>query len=149
MQYFLKIAKISGWLLVMILVLYFITGYGMTDKYGMSIIMSHLHVRRWHKYLALPFMLFLLLHVTPYYVARKQIMRLVLIFLLVICLPIASVYAVNEFQKQSAQQVTHEQGENRSVRCNKCPNKCLIKPNQTGKCGRYKNVDGRLQSTQN
>jgi len=32
----------------------------------------------------------------------------------------------------------------KSIQCNNCPCNCLIKPNQTGECGQYKNVDGKL-----
>lgn len=32
----------------------------------------------------------------------------------------------------------------KAVRCNKCPCNCLIKPNKTGECGQYKNINGKL-----
>jgi len=34
----------------------------------------------------------------------------------------------------------------KSIQCNNCPCNCLIKPNQAGDCGQYKNVDGKLVS---
>lgn len=40
--------------------------------------------------------------------------------------------------------VKSEKTQVKSIRCDNCPCNCLIKPNQTGECGQYKNVNGKL-----
>ena len=37
-----------------------------------------------------------------------------------------------------------EKNQTKAVRCNKCPCNCFIKLNQTGECGQYKNINGKL-----
>lgn len=37
----------------------------------------------------------------------------------------------------------------KTIRCNNCPCNCLIKPNQAGECGQYKNINGKLVSVKN
>jgi len=142
----LKIANISGWLLLIMLILYFISGYSMVHKYGMNHIMNNSQAHYWHGILAFPFLIFLILHIVPYYYVKKQIKRLLIILSIIISLPVLSVLAINKFQKPAVKPpVKSEQTQNKAVRCKNCPNECLIKPNQTGDCGRYKNVDGKLQ----
>lgn len=141
----LKIANISGWLLLIILILYFISGYSMVHKYGMDVLMSKSQAWSWHTYLALPFLVFLLLHIVPHYVVRKQVKRLLIILSIVITLPVLSVLAIDKFQEPEAKPpVKSGQTQDKSVRCKNCPNECLIKPNETGECGQYKNIDGKL-----
>jgi len=142
----LKIANISGWMLLIILILYFISGYSMAHKYGMDVIMSNSQAWSWHTYLALPFLIFLLLHIVPHYVVRKQIKRLLIILSIVIALPVLSVLAIDKFQKPEVKPpVKSEQTQDKSVRCKNCPNECLIKPGEVGKCGKFKNVDGEIK----
>ncbi len=47
-------------------------------------------------------------------------------------------------KSQIQQSVKNEQTQNQTVKCPNCPSQCEIKPGQTGTCGRYKNVDGKL-----
>ncbi len=46
--------------------------------------------------------------------------------------------------KKIKSNVKTEKQQAKSVRCNNCPSNCLIKSNQTGKCGQYKNIKGKL-----
>jgi hypothetical protein len=41
-------------------------------------------------------------------------------------------------------EIKQENTKNKSVRCQNCPANCLIKLNETGDCGQYKNVEGKL-----
>ncbi len=97
----LKIANISGWILLIILLLYFISGYAMVRQYGMDALMTRPHAWFWHKYLTVPFLIFLVLHIVPYYIVRKQIKRFLIILSIVIAVPVIGVYAVNEVYKES------------------------------------------------
>ena len=140
-----KIANISGWLLLVMLILYFISGYAMVHKYGMEGLMNASHAKNWHTYLALPFLIFLFLHIVPYYVVRKQVKKLLITFLVVFSLPVLGVFAINKFQPKEVKPpaVTKEQ-ENKAVQCDKCPKGCIIKPGERGECGRVENIDGKL-----
>lgn len=142
----LKIAGISGWALLAMLVLYFISGYAMVHRYGMDALMNKSQAWFWHKCLTVPFFVFLALHIAPYYIVRKQVKRLLLISAIVLALPVLGVYAVNELQKQEAKpSETQQERVQKAVACPNCSKGCVIKPGQTGECGKYKNVDGNLR----
>lgn len=143
----LKIANISGWILLIILIFYFISGYAVAHKYGMDALMSKPQAWAWHKNLAAPFFVFLLLHIVPYYIVKKQVKRLIIILSIVIALPVMSVLAINKFQKPEAKPPAKSGQENKSIRCQNCSRECLIKPGETGECGELENIDGKLKPT--
>lgn len=139
-----KIAKISGWMLIIVLVLYFISGYAMIHKYGMDVLMTRSQAHSWHNYLAIPLLTLLLLHIAPYYYTRKRLKRLMVLLFLVIIIPALSVLAINKLQKTESKPQNTEQKQTKAVRCDNCPNNCLIQPNKTGKCGHYTNKNGEI-----
>ncbi len=142
----LKIANISGWLLVTMLVLYFISGYAMVHKYGMNALMSKSQAWFWHSYLTIPFIILLFAHITPYFIVRKQVKKCLIFIGIVIALPMMSVYAIDKLQKPAITTPDKkEQTENKSVKCKNCPKECLIKPGETGECGKFKNANGKIQ----
>lgn len=142
-----KIADISGWILLALLVLYFISGYAMVHKYGMQYLMNNAHAWSWHRYLTIPFFIFLVLHIVPYYVVRKQLKKMFVISSIVVLLPVLGVYGINTLQVKEQHMVTTQQKEvtDNAVRCQNCPRNCIIKPNETGQCGQFKNIDGKLK----
>lgn len=145
----IKIAAASGWLLLAMLILYFISGYAMVQKYGMDTIMARPQALFWHKYLTIPFFVFLVLHIAPYYIVRKQVKRLLLISGLLIALSVFGVYTVNKFVKLETKQhkkFLHRQ--EKSVTCPNCPKGCIIKEGEYRECGKYKNLDGKLLKEQ-
>lgn len=99
-----KLGEISGWLLVVMLFLYFTSGYAMVHKYGMNSLMSGSQAWFWHSCLTLPFIIILFLHITPYYIVRKQLKKFFIILSIVIALPAMSVYAINKIQKPEVKQ---------------------------------------------
>ena len=58
-------------------------------------------------------------------------------------LPVMKASALDWFDKKTE---TKQSTENKvkSVRCDKCPSNCLIKPGEISPCGQYKNIDGKL-----
>jgi len=96
----LKIAEFSGWMLLVMLILYFISGYAMVREYGMDALMTKHRAWIWHKYLAVPFLIFLFLHIVPYYVVRKQIKKFLILLSVVIILPVVGIYAINQVHKE-------------------------------------------------
>lgn len=76
---------------------------------------------------------------------KKQAIRLLITLSFIISMPVMSVLALDKPQKTEIKQSTElKQAEAKSIRCKKCFNHCRIKPNKTGKCGEYKNIDGKL-----
>jgi len=68
-----KSVKISGWLLLLMLIVYFVSGYALVKEYGFDRLMSHKNAWKWHSMLALPFLTVLLLHIFPsFYFAAKD-----------------------------------------------------------------------------
>jgi UPF0716 family protein affecting phage T7 exclusion len=150
----MKISSISGWLLLAVLVLYFISGYAMVREYGMNHLMSRRSASSMHGSLAALFFALLALHIVPYYYVRKRLKRMVILLLIVFILPVLGVYAVNKIQKQNisgakppaqVEQQPEQAGKNAAVQCEGCKRRCLIKPGETGECGQVKNVDGKLK----
>lgn len=73
-----KIQKISGWLLLIMLIIYFISGYAMAHKYGMNAIMTRKEARFWHGILACPFFIAIFAHIFPsIYFAFKNPQKLI------------------------------------------------------------------------
>lgn len=151
-----KIGDISGWLLLVVLVLYFISGYALVHKYGMGTFMNSQSASWLHNSLTALFFAFLLLHIVPYYYVRKKIKRMMAILLMVFILPAFGVFVVSKFQVADNNQVqqcgravnVESQPARKAIRCDRCPGRCLIKPNEKGACGKVKNVDGRLVPTE-
>lgn len=61
-----KLAKISGWMLLIILFLYFVSGYAMVHEFGMDKVLHRHQAYVLHKILAIPFLVCLILHIMPY-----------------------------------------------------------------------------------
>lgn len=143
-----KLANFSGWALLVILILYFISGYAMVHKYGMDYIMSNSHAWVWHKYLTIPFFVFLFLHIVPYYVVREQVKKLCIILALVFAIPALGVFAIDKvITPQKESNIKEQASQKKSVKCKNCPNECILKPGETGKCGQYQNIDGEIKPT--
>lgn len=149
----IKIADMAGWALLVVLVLYFISGYAMVREYGMDHLMEMKSASNLHGSLAALFFTFLTLHITPYYYVRKKLKRMVVLLLIVFLLPVLGVYAVNQLHKQDTkgvqpqvqkEQQAEEVKKDFAVKCEGCKRECLIKPGETGECGQVKNVDGKL-----
>lgn len=66
------------------------------------------------------------------------------IFILIILLFAVGLNTINTEQKNTLKTTPKQETQNKSVRCYNCPKNCLIKPNEKGDCGKYKNVDGEL-----
>lgn len=142
-KHLLKIADISGWLLLVILILYFISGYAIVHKYGMEYLMNNEHAWFWHQYLTIPFFIFLFLHIIPYYYVRKQIKKLAVILIIVFALPVLGVLAINMYQKPTTKQLIKKE-QQKSITCPNCPRGCKLKHGQTGDCGKFKNQNGMI-----
>lgn len=130
----LKIANFSGWALLVMLVLYFTSGYAIVHKYGMDALMDGAQAWFWHKYLTIPFFIFLFLHIVPYYVLKKQVKRFLIILFTCIALPVVAVITVDKIQTP-----------NESIQCPNCPKECIIEPGEKGECQQYENIDGKVQ----
>ena len=141
----LKIADISGWILLALLVFYFASGYSMVKKYGMDSIMSNSQALFWHKYLAVPFLIFLFLHILPYFIVRKQVKKFLLILSIVVAMPLVSALAVDKIRIPEAKPPIKSEQENKIIKCPNCPKGCEIKPGEAGECQRYENINGKLQ----
>lgn len=61
--YVLKIARVSGWLLLPLLLIYIVSGFSLCGKYGCSSILSTQNALLLHKSLDVPLVLLLLIHV--------------------------------------------------------------------------------------
>ncbi|HSA05654.1 MAG TPA: hypothetical protein P5556_00585 [Candidatus Gastranaerophilales bacterium] len=144
----LKIAKISGWLLLLLIIFYFISGYAMVKEYGFEHLMHKSSAWALHKYMAIPFLIFLVLHIVPYYVVRKQVKRLFAIVGIILLLSVSGAFAIDNIlikkDKPPTRQEQRKQ-EGKTVKCPNCPNECIIEPGEKGKCGKYENIDGKLQ----
>ena len=68
-----KIQKISGWLLFVMLIIYFVSGYAMVHKYGLNAIITRKDARFWHTVLACPFFIATFAHIFPsiYFAAKN------------------------------------------------------------------------------
>ena len=144
-KYFVKIANFSGWILLSLLVFYFVSGYAIVHKYGMDSLMNNSQAWFWHKYLTIPFFVFLLLHIVPYFVVRKQVKKLLLFFLIAVAVPILSAVAIEKTQPTKEKPQVKTEQESKTVQCPNCPKGCVLKPGETGDCGQFENKDGILQ----
>jgi hypothetical protein len=68
-----KCAIISGWILLVMIIIFFISGYALVHEYGFDRLMNHKTAWHWHSTLAIPFLILLFLHVFPaiYFKIRK------------------------------------------------------------------------------
>lgn len=60
-----KCTEISGWVLLVMILGFFISGYALVHEYGFDRLMSHKTAFKWHSLLAIPFLAVLILHVFP------------------------------------------------------------------------------------
>jgi hypothetical protein len=58
----IKISRVSGYLLLILIVTYFITGYSMTGMYGMNRVIQKNFASYLHLNLHIPFIILLILH---------------------------------------------------------------------------------------
>lgn len=85
------IVKNTGWLLVVVLALYFISGYSMANSY----ILTRHNARLIHECLAVPAILLLLTHVISFYVAKKQLKKCLLILSSIVACTLLGVFVMN------------------------------------------------------
>jgi hypothetical protein len=64
-QFCLKTVRWSSWPLLLLTLAFFITGYGISGRYGMDRVMSEQTGLAWHKAMHLPLGLLVLIHVVP------------------------------------------------------------------------------------
>ena len=91
----LKIANVSGWLLLLILIFYFISGYALVQEYGFDRLMHNYSAWTLHKYMTIPFLIFLVLHIVPYYVVKNQVKRLLAIVGIILVLSVSGAFAID------------------------------------------------------
>lgn len=61
----IKIRKLTNWLLLIMTILYFVSGFALVRDFGFEHIMSR-HVALFlHKNMAFPFLILLLIHISP------------------------------------------------------------------------------------
>lgn len=149
-KYLLKIANISGWLLLLMTIFYFISGYAMLHEYGFDHLMHKSSAWALHKYMSALFITFLVLHIVPYYIVRKQIKKLLVIFFGIAIFSLLCAFAIDTMLNAEAKPyVKIEQKENNTVKCNNCPNECIIKQGEKGKCKKFENINGKIQAVTN
>lgn len=75
--------------------------------------------------------------------------KILVIILIIFCFSLlqAKSFAINFFKIKPL--IKLEKTQIKSIRCNNCPCNCLIKPNETGECGQYKNINGKLTPVKN
>jgi hypothetical protein len=61
----IKLVRWTGWLLVPALLAFFVTGYAMSGRYGMSALTDEKTALTLHKLLHLPLLILVLVHVVP------------------------------------------------------------------------------------
>jgi len=146
-----KLWQISGWVLLFLTILFFVSGYGMTKQ----IIPVNLAVKIHNQILPIPFLLFLILHCL--FPGRNLFKRIplkiilaVLFLFFVVGLAGFLIYQEEKMPKVSLGDFYparfYETLDNKIVRCNLCPNRCILFQGQIGLCKARKNVDGRLYS---
>jgi uncharacterized membrane protein len=86
-----RIANIVGWLLIIVITIFFISGYSM-GRDGITFFMSRANARFWHEFLPIPFCVLLVAHIVPYYIIKKQLKKFCLILVSVIVLAILTVF---------------------------------------------------------
>jgi|GEM_PF-6726463 len=72
------------------------------------------------------------------------VLLVILILVAMFTLPVMSVWAVNKIIPQETKP-RKEQKQSSAVKCPYCPVEYLIEPDKTGECGKYKNVNGKIQ----
>ena len=88
----LKIAHIAGWVLLIIILFYLISGYAMVKEYGLEHLMHRKSAWSMHKLLAIPLIAALVLHIVPYYIVRKQVKRLLVITGIIIAVSVLGAF---------------------------------------------------------
>jgi len=61
----LKVVRWSSWPLLALLVAFFLTGYGISGRYGLGAWMREQTALAWHKFLHLPLLVMTLAHTLP------------------------------------------------------------------------------------
>jgi pyruvate formate lyase activating enzyme len=146
-----KLCQVSGWILFFLTILFFVSGYGMTKQ----IIPVNLAVKIHNQILPIPFLLFLILHCL--FPGRNLFKRIplkiilaVLFLFFVVGLAGFLIYQEEKMPKVSPGDFYparfYETLDNKIVRCNLCPNRCILSQEQIGLCKARKNVDGKLYS---
>jgi len=146
-----KLCQISGWILLFLTILFFISGYGMTKQIIPVDLATWLH----NQILPIPFLIFLILHIL--FPLRNLLRRIpfkiilaTLFLIFIISLAGFFIYRAEKIQKETLKDFYparfYETLDNKIVRCNLCPNRCVLSPGQIGLCKARKNVDGKLYS---
>jgi len=146
-----KLHRISGWVLLFLVFLFFLSGYGMTKQIINPVLAAKIH----NYFLPIPFLIFLFLHcLFPFKILIKKIsLKLLLALLFAVFLLLFSlffIYRIEKAQKELPENYHlgkfYETLDNNFVRCQLCPNRCLLAPGQIGLCKARKNIDGKLYS---
>ena len=78
---------------------------------------------------------------------KSIINKLGAILFLVLIVGFTSLVVFSKAQDQNYHAAKYfDQLENKTVRCNLCPNQCVLKPDQIGICKARKNIEGKLVS---
>jgi len=146
-----KLCRISGWILLGLTVLFFVSGYGLTKQ----IIPVGLAARLHNQILPIPFLIFLILHcLFPIRNLFKKI-PLRIVFSILLSFFIVGLAGFFIYQLEKANQAKpedlhpakfYETLDNKVVRCQLCPNHCVLLPGQIGLCKARENIDGQLYS---
>jgi len=146
-----KLSQISGWVLLFLTTLFFISGYGMTKQIIPVGLATWLH----NRILPIPFLIFLVLHcLFPVRnLLRRTSPKTIFAFLFSVLVVGLAGFFIFRSEKASRETVEdfhpakfYENLDNKIVRCNLCPNHCILAPGQIGLCKARKNVDGKLYS---
>lgn len=73
----------------------------------------------------------------------------IILIVSIFCIDVANLNSFASTASKTKSPTKSEKTQIKAIRCNNCPCNCLIKPNQTGECGQYKNVNGKLVSIKN
>jgi len=146
-----KLHQISGWVLLLLTILFFVSGYGMKKQ----IIPIDLAIKLHNKILPIPFLIFLILHcLFPIKNLLKRIpfqsIFAILFLIFIVSLAGFFIYRSEKGSKETPENFYparfYETLGNKVVRCGLCPNRCVLSPGQIGFCKARKNIDGKLYS---
>lgn len=60
-----KCVRISGWLLFVMIIIYFISGYALVHEHGFDKLLARKYARMLHCVMDIPFLILLVMHVFP------------------------------------------------------------------------------------
>jgi Ni,Fe-hydrogenase I cytochrome b subunit len=60
-----KAVRWSGWVLLVVVITFFVTGYIISGRYGLGVLMDERSALAWHKLMHIPLVILLLVHTVP------------------------------------------------------------------------------------